>query len=339
MIPFYAYDVCFPRGTFEREMRNRGLKLVRFRSLIRYNHQGVRLSKDLVGEKYVELCQTPLGTIRRCFQKNPGRIMDPDADIQCEWWVKKLEDFAPLIYYLQDGIHCPQTSLAREFLEVEADLGEDGQVNTGVEFSPDVTAIHMLGLEGWVRARHEWPHRYQELVAVLADYNALQYHAAMELQPSHLIMASEVTDNISPALYETEVLPWFERYAPGLRAAGHTIGVHAHALRLSHYRDVVHKMDADWIESFTPPPGGNLSLKDARKAWGDKVFIWVNVPEGIFYEGAGAVTRWTKELLAEDPGSNMAVGFSEMGMMGVTSEIREIFQDGVRAIAEVLHAV
>jgi len=40
----------------------------------------------------------------------------------------------------------------------------------------------------------------------------------------------------------------------------------------------------DIFEAFTPPPVGNFTLKDARDAWGEKVTIWINFPESIFYE-------------------------------------------------------
>jgi hypothetical protein len=49
------------------------------------------------------------------------------------------------------------------------------------------------------------------------------------------------------------------------------------------------------------------------------------------------VRAWITDLLQSDPSPNKAVGFSEMGMMGVDERNRKMFQDSIRTIVEVLN--
>jgi hypothetical protein len=274
MTKFYAYDVCFPRGSFEREMRNAGLRFVCVRSLIRYNHREIWFSQHPDVDMYTEVWHTPVGNISRAFKNNPGRIMDPGADIQQEWYVKNREDFSPLIYFLQNALLTQETSIMENTLEEERDMGDDGIITVGVEFSPVVTAIHVLGLEAWSYAQYDCPKEYESFLNALRWYNELQYIAAQKLDKPRIIMASGITDNISPQIYRDSVLPCFERYGPTLRAKGMTLGVHAHAKWMSRYKEIVRDMGLGWVEAFTPPPYGDLTLAEARKCWGDDVFIW-----------------------------------------------------------------
>ena len=63
---------------------------------------------------------------------------------------------------------------------------------------------------------------------------------------------------------------------------GKIIALHAHANNLSHLEGLVREISCDVIEAFTPPPVGDLSLADARAAWGKDAIICINFPETIF---------------------------------------------------------
>jgi hypothetical protein len=92
------------------------------------------------------------------------------------------------------------------------------------------------------------------------------------------------------------------------------------------------------IEAFTPPPVGDLSLAEAREAWGPEVVIWVNFPETLFLLGKDKTYEYTVELLKQDEGSGrLVIGMTEMGSYGITDDESERqFKDGMRAIVDAI---
>ena len=75
--------------------------------------------------------------------------------------------------------------------------------------------------------------------------------------------------------------------------------------------DLIAKTRIDAIESFTPPPIGNLPIDEAKKKWKDKI-IWANFPEPVCLQGQKAVRETTREMLkSAAPGNNFLMGISE----------------------------
>ncbi len=121
-------------------------------------------------------------------------------------------------------------------------------------------------------------------------------------------------------------------------AAGKMPALHAHNSNLASFVDLVKRTGVPVIEALTPPPVGDLSLADARAAWGPDVVIWVNFPETIFLLGRQEAHDYTVELLEEDRESaRLVIGMTEMGSYGVTDDESErVFKDGMRAIMDAI---
>ena len=67
----------------------------------------------------------------------------------------------------------------------------------------------------------------------------------------------------------------------------------------------------DAIESFTPPPIGNLTIGEARNLWKDKI-IWANFPESVSLQGQVAVRKTVRAMLQDAaPGDNFMMEISE----------------------------
>ncbi|MDO8685071.1 MAG: hypothetical protein Q7J78_00200, partial [Clostridiales bacterium] len=135
------------------------------------------------------------------------------------------------------------------------------------------------------------------------------------------------------------VLPYYEKYVPLLKERGKITTVHAHASTMKVYTDTVLKMGVDVVEAFTPPPVGNLSLIEARHAWGEDKVICINFPETIFHEGYEKTLEFTIDLLKSDPNPRKMILFTEMGMMGVNKENRNMFKEGFKAVADAIDEV
>jgi EAL domain-containing protein (putative c-di-GMP-specific phosphodiesterase class I) len=80
---------------------------------------------------------------------------------------------------------------------------------------------------------------------------------------------------------------------------------------LNNLKDVIAETNVDIIEAFTPPPTGNLSLKEARSLWKNKV-IWLNFTSSIHTCPPEEIRTHTINLLQEAiPGDRLLVGITE----------------------------
>jgi len=156
--------------------------------------------------------------------------------------------------------------------------------------------------------------------------------------PAEYIRFGDVDGSWRPEAMRRYDLPFIKKWIPYLQSKGKICCVHAHALNLAYFRNLIGEMGYNVVEAFTPPPVGTLSLQEARAAWGQDTIIWVNFPETIFYQGPEATKQYTLDLLASDaPGKRLVIGFTEMGLWGATDrETEALFKAGILAIADAL---
>jgi hypothetical protein len=65
------------------------------------------------------------------------------------------------------------------------------------------------------------------------------------------------------------------------------------------------------IEAFTPPPMGDLTVREAKAAWPEKV-VWVNFPGSLFVEPYETIRAYTLDLLQQGaPGGRFVLGCTE----------------------------
>ena len=80
---------------------------------------------------------------------------------------------------------------------------------------------------------------------------------------------------------------------------------------LANLKEVIGETAIDIIEAFTPPPTGNLSLKEVRSLWKDKV-VWINFPSSIHMSSPEEIRAHTTNLLQEAaPGDRFLIGVTE----------------------------
>jgi hypothetical protein len=142
----------------------------------------------------------------------------------------------------------------------------------------------------------------------------------------------------SPEQFRKYELPFYKKWVSYLQSKGKILALHcAVTLNLTSYKEAIAKTGVDVVETFTPPPLSDLSLKDARGAWGD-IIIWMNFPETIFWSGAEATKQYTIELLkSAAPGDRLVLGFTEMGTWGATDDATEQYlKAGTVAVMEAI---
>lgn len=126
--------------------------------------------------------------------------------------------------------------------------------------------------------------------------------------------------------FEKYYVPHYNEAAELMHKHGKLIGTHLDAnCRL--ISKAVGETMLDYIEAFTPAPDTDMTLKEARKAWPDKV-IWLNFPSSVHLQPDDQVKQKTVDLLNE---LNSIDGI----IMGITEDIPEYrWQNSCRAIMD-----
>ena len=332
-VPFVPYDNLVPRGDFERELRNRGMGLCLRREAIWSEMPDVRVEYLTEGDMSYTTYHTPVGSVRSGVRTHVGRISDGES-IEAEWMIKGPEDFEPAIFMVDNTVfHADYAG----FLGHVRDVGTDGIVRLTGPAPPYDTTEHFFSLGDWAAAQHDYPQHFARLLA--ACERRLERMAPLILQaPGELTAMGSLSGIYGPRQYEKYVVPFYGKHVPQLVAAGKIPILHAHNNNLTAFVDLVKQTGVPAVEAFTPPPCGDLSLADARKAWGPDTVIWVNFPETLFLLGKQQTYEYTVDLLEQDKGSGrLVIGMTEMGSYGITDDESERqFKEGMRAIVEAI---
>ena len=112
---------------------------------------------------------------------------------------------------------------------------------------------------------------------------------------------------------------------------------HAHSSHLAAYKELLLETGLDMIDAFTPPPVGDLSVAEARKAWQERMVISINFPETIFWSGPEETKKYTLDLLKQDPAGLWIITTTEMGISMLSDDKTEqAYKSGMRAIMDAI---
>lgn len=332
-VPYAPYDNLVPRGDFERELRNRGLGLCLRREGIWPETPDVDVEYKTENVLAYTIYHTPAGQVRSGRRTHVGRISDGES-IEAEWMIKEVADFEPVIFMVDNTIFHQDYA---GFLGNIRDVGTDGIVRfTGPPPPYDATEAY-FSLENWAQAQHDWPQEFARLLE--ACERRLERSMPLILDaPADFMSMGSLSGIYGPRQYEQYALPFYEKWVPELLAKGKIPALHAHNSNLQAFVELVERTGVPIIEAFTPPPVGDLSLADARAAWGPEVVIWVNFPETIFWLGKQQTYDYTADLLKQDKASKrLVIGMTEMGSYGITDDESErVFKEGMRAIMDAI---
>jgi hypothetical protein len=106
-------------------------------------------------------------------------------------------------------------------------------------------------------------------------------------------------------------------YLPDYNEAAEILHKHGKLLG-SHFDDdckllapAIARTDLDYIEAFTPFPGSDMTLAEARQAWPNKV-LWINFPSSQHLKSDAEVEAITVDLLEQVPTMDgLIVGITE----------------------------
>lgn len=331
-VPFAPYDNLIPPGDFEREMRNRGMGLCARRSSIRSERPDVWVEYQTRGDVNEVIYHTPVGKVSTKSRTHLGRISD-SGSVRLEWTIKDRQDYEPVIFMIDNTSYSSNYDAYHKYVR---GMGADGIVRDAGLSPPYDSTEGYFGLFRWSTEQYDHPEQFARLIDALERMEERLFPYVAN-SPAEFIAFGGLSGSYSPANYEKYALPFYQKYVPLLHEKGKICAMHAHASNLNAFKDLIAQTGVDVIEAFTPPPIGDLSVANARKAWGDDIIIWVNFPETIFWHGEEYTKKYTVDMIRSDPTGLLVIGMTELGLYGVANEETEkAFKAGIKAIMDAI---
>ncbi|MGQ9596478.1 MAG: uroporphyrinogen decarboxylase family protein [Thermoproteota archaeon] len=210
---------------------------------------------------------------------------------------------------IEDTVYEPDYE---NYIRIKEDLEGDGIVTVWADYTPLMKVIiAYMGFKTFVLMYHRNRESIEDLVETL-DRSFLKMYRIIADSPAEIVRMGDNTDSalISPSLFEKYCFPYYNKYAGILQEKGKIVISHMDG-RLKALKDLIAETRLDAIEAFTPPPAGDLSLKEAKEAWKDKV-VWMNFPEEVFLRTPSEISSFTIRLLEEiAPGKGFIVSVTE----------------------------
>jgi len=309
-VPWTSKPNHFPRGYYERKLRNKGMGLT-----LECNVYSVSVSdltvESISGEDYTtRIYKTPVGEVREKVRTNlPSEGGERSDQWKVEHFIKEDDDYKVIEYIFENMKINPKYE---EFNLIEKDLGEDGVIWTDLGYTPFMDLlVNYMGIRKLSFEFFRNKQRLEALLEVMAEKKK-EICKVIANSPAKIVLLGDNIDEvlIGPKFFKRYCLPYYQEYAEILHKRKKIVGSHMDG-RLKNLKDLIKDSGLDFVHGFTPPPVGNLSVKEARKSWNRNIALWLNVPETTFYE-TEMLESFVKNLLKEAaPGDGFMLGITE----------------------------
>ena len=226
-----------------------------------------------------------------------------------EHWIKRPEDYRILERVLR---HTRVVADPQPLRSARARLGDRGVVLAWMNRAPFQRLwIEFTGIERLACDLMDAPAAVEGVLDALLE----QSREIMRITAASEAELAWVPDNITgvvtgPPLFNRYLAPYYREVCDALLPAGKTPVTHMDGM-LRSVADCVAQTDLPVIEAFTPPPDGNLPVREARARWPRKA-LWLNFPSSVHLRPPAEVERVARELVEEaGSGGGFLIGVTE----------------------------
>lgn len=340
-VPFTIYTPPnMPRCTVERQLRNRGLCLVKRMSSYRIKRPNVetktlhytdRRGRNMIRTKH----DTPNGTLTT-LEESIGSPIRSSAFTNWthEHLFESPDDYEALESYIRDAVVEPAYDGVQDVLSF---LGGDTVVRDNLPHEPlqmfvsEYMGPGNFGIE-WMKNRSRILELYNSLVDIARECYPIVADGPLEFANYG---GNVIPQLIGPDNFREYYLPHYEEAADVLHSADTLLGTHLDDDNTL-IMDAVADSPIDYIEAFDPGMGPSVS--EARGEWPDKV-LWLNWPSTHHNKNREEITDITLNLIDEaGRGDGFIIGITENIPENPTDQWQEIMlgiMDGIERHAEV----
>jgi len=296
-VPLTIYDWMLPRGLTERQLRESDVGLITRPPAHRVEHRKV----EIITREYWENGRP---FIRRTIRTPVGEVwqkLEPDRAYGTSNWIhehfiKEPADYRVMEFYIRDAIYRDNYEVIRES---QRRMGTDGIVIVRVAKSPIQEMLYqMMGMERFAEDYHLQRGLFDSLHATMVKRYAELYDLAAESPVEILQLGDNITsDVVGRERFRNYLMPEYKKLMKRLTGTGKKLAVHMDG-RLKSLTEDIAAADFDIVEAMTPSPMGDVSVKEARKAWPDKA-LWINFTSSMHIEPPEVIEEHTRQLLEE----------------------------------------
>jgi hypothetical protein len=310
-VPWTFYPELVPRGSVEREIRDKGCGIVGEPFPYVEERPDVRVMRE-------EMWDSNRKIVRDTYETPVGKVFEEKiADTEyygSEMWYKKrmiksLADYPVVEFIIKNTVYHPQYDL---LLKLEEFLGDDGIVRAKVDYPPlQELLVCYMGIERFSFDIYDHRAEVEKLLRCLENKQDEMYRIAAEAPTRIVRCRSNISSALTPPVwFQKYLLPFYNKQASLLHKKGKLYGAHMDG-NLKSLASLIAKTNLDMIEAFTPPPMGDLPLNEARRMWKDKI-IWANFPSSVSWNTKEEISLYMRNLLREiAPGDKFILGITE----------------------------
>lgn len=295
LIPFaiYAGFLNSPGGPAMREIEGMGLINMARPWRVEYGRTEVRTERLADGSE-LTVYHTPLGELTQRRVPEPGY----GSMWTMEHLVKRPEDWQIVQYLIEDTVYLPAPET---FDEADQQAGEGGLVLAPVERMPFQRLwIEFGDIEQLCFLLADDRNKLDRMISVMTRKQSECWELTAHSDAEFVWAPDNLTaDILGPELYRRYAQPYYEALAEALHPHHKLIVAHFDG-HLAALAELIAETPIDVVESFTPPPNGNLALGEAWQAWAPKV-LWVNFPPSGHLAEPEQIKAQVQALVAEVP--------------------------------------
>jgi hypothetical protein len=309
-VPLSIYWFMLPRGDVERRLRNQGLAIVERVPLFHVEMPNVQVLTREYYENGVrtvrETVRTPVGEVHAV------KSLDPSYGTSwwnAEWYIKERDDYRVLEFMVRDMVYRPEFEA---FRLAERRAGEDGFVIGNTEYSPMNKLIYdWMGIEQFSLDLALNPDALLSLYDLFREKQREMFRLCAESPAELVIYCGNIhADVVGRERFEQYYIPCLNEMADTLHEAKKLCACHLDA-KMKSLVKAVGQSRIDVVEAFTPVPTCDVTVREARAAWPDKV-LWINFPSSLHIATAERIRAETVEILRQAaPGDRFLIGVTE----------------------------
>ncbi len=220
---------------------------------------------------------TPVGKLQQVSVQTEERWRKGLPGVVVEHLLKGPGDYKIWEWIVENSRY---VSNYHDYLEYDADIGEDGLPMVMVNLSPFYTFLESLvGYELAFYHLADYKEEVDHLLSVMAEIYKAREWPVIAQSPAQLILTdAHISSQFTPPkIFREYIYPYQRELNDFLHANGKWSAMHADA-DTSRILDLVEQAGWDMVECFVTAPMVPVTLKQARKAWGNRVVIWGGIP-------------------------------------------------------------
>jgi hypothetical protein len=220
---------------------------------------------------------------------------------QQEFLIKTPDDYAILGRALEDTRYTP---VSEPFYEAERRIGESGITIGQLGWAPIrrtpvlQVQIDFAGPERLAMDLADEVPQLMELLELMTELTLEKFRQAVKGPGRYIKLWENLSiEMLGVRQYRERLLPIYGQILKILEEADKRLLVHYDG-KLGVIADEIAALDFDGIDSFTPPPEGDMSVAQARAAWPQK-FLWLHPPLGWYREDRATLTERIRKMVGD----------------------------------------